>query len=183
MTEDGLCGGGVIAYPDDSWFRGDSQPKAVFDGVTGPVELWEVPDEYPTNRYLIFAIGSWRVGIPDGAACRTTDEHRNTWAQQLDGQETQDGFLILRATDPIRLIQDVGQAPALWFGPGPELEISLEGCDGFVGEDRVSGNPVDRSGGQTSWCLLDEGVVVRAFGNDDFVDLALRTLDVETQTD
>lgn len=178
MTSEGLCGGGLITYHDDQWFRGDSTPIATFAGATGPVELWTVPDDYPTARYLIFRFGSWTLGVPDGAGCEATAELRETWASQLKGKETENGFLILEASQPIRVVRDGAQAPTLLFGDGPDLEIVLQDCASFGADDEVDGKPVFRSADQFSWCLPEVSLVVHVFGSENFAESLFQSLHV-----
>jgi hypothetical protein len=106
-----------------------------FTGVDGrPVHL--VPAvSGGLSDYLVFQVGSWRVGVWASMA----DDRLATWAAHLRTQVDADGFLVLRADAPLRLAEaGVGGPPfALEFGApdgSRQLSVELKTCAAAVSE-------------------------------------------------
>lgn len=118
-------------------YGGPGELAASFPGAEGGVvDLWEFPDE--PIAYLVFDFDPWTAYVWDGmggANPRMSDEARASWAGNLNGATNDQGFLILTADAPLRLV-DVADDP----GPdGPDLRI-----DGSSGSLLVFVNDCDR---------------------------------------
>lgn len=91
---------------------------AHYEGVDGQaVGLWDFGRD-DTAHKLGFQFGRWAVLVYDyEAAGAMTDAERASWAVSFSGQETDDGFLLLEGTGPLRLARAGEHA-------GPELTFS-----------------------------------------------------------
>jgi hypothetical protein len=123
----------------------------------------------PRPGSLVFAFGHWRVEVYDYAAgdpAAMTDDERRSFSRSLSGRETDDGFLILEASPPLRLAEAGEHAgPTLELGPPsppPWLSLTLHPC----GRRAESTSP-----GFASWCL-SEDVIVHATGDRRFIAAA-----------
>lgn len=98
------------------------------------VTLWTVDEaDGGPLRYLVFEFGDWVLGVWDGAGGATmTDDELQTWADNLHGTTTADGFLVLRATGPLDLSETAAGVPGtLVLGEpvGHGLTIVNSPCD------------------------------------------------------
>ncbi|MFC7582834.1 hypothetical protein ACFQYP_02730 [Nonomuraea antimicrobica] len=125
-TSGTLAGGGQEAfralttplYGEPEIAAGRPMVRPLTPGVT----LWPgPPGSDTTGQVLLFAFGEWRLALQDDHASLTFDQ-RLSWAENLRGTLTPDGFLTLSGGGPLRLsrpgeIRDgllVG--PQLWLG-------------------------------------------------------------------
>jgi len=88
------------------WNKGRS-PRllAQYEGVDAQaVGLWDLGWD-DTAHKLGFQFGRWTVLVYDYvAAGAMSDAERATWAASFSGRETADGFLLLEASGPLRLV-------------------------------------------------------------------------------
>jgi hypothetical protein len=78
------------------------------------------------------------TGLAEG---RMTEDERSMWARSLNGSETESGFLILDATEPLKL----GGPESTW-----PPEIVLSSPDGDI---RLEATPCETAGPEQShWC-------------------------------
>jgi hypothetical protein len=131
-------------------YDGDA-PLATFDGLTGPVELWEGAAGWQP-LYLVFRFGPWWFHMPCQGPRSFVEETGAQWAQRLSGRVTETGFLVLSAEPPLEL---VGPDSGPLFGP----ELFLDGgrdAPGFVilalGRACPVGADEDREPGYASRC-------------------------------
>jgi hypothetical protein len=169
-----------IHYGGAGEFLAGRVPVETYAGAEGrPVELWRARDSEP-EYYLVFRFGSWWVLVWDGAGGSSmTEEERRTWARNLEGRETEDGFLVLEAARPLRLARFGDHAgPELMLGDGAGNDVLLITglwCDG------TREHP-DRSSGFASWCLpkpSKRAIVVHVYSGDrGFVDAVIEGLEI-----
>jgi hypothetical protein len=169
-----------------NWAKPPS-PIAWYRAADGQsVGFWDLPP--PEPNYLTFQFGRWAVLVYDypaygesgGAAM--TDAERAAWAASFSGQETAEGFLVLRGSGPLRLARagehagpelsfgSVGRPP--WFAlyPGP--------CKPHRDQAQlVHGKLVSWTPGFASWCLSD-AMRVHARGRGAVIDGLIRGLAV-----
>lgn len=160
---------------------------AQYEGADGQtVGLWNLRTN-DTAHYLGFQFGRWAVLVYDyvGAGAMT-DAERASWAANFSGRETDDGFLLLESSGPLRLAR-VGEhaGPELTFAAGnPNRALIL-----FPGECRphsdqtrlVGGKLVSWNGGFANWCLSDS-MRIHAEGRREFVGALIRELEVRNVT-
>lgn len=83
-------------------------PRALdaYDNRQGEViGLWRFPAD-PETDYLAFPFGQWTVLVYDYrllTEARMTNLQRASWARSLQGRQTAEGFLVLKAHRPLRL--------------------------------------------------------------------------------
>lgn len=84
--------------------------------------------------YLLYEFGDWMVMVYDYrvlAAARMSGEERSMWARSLTGQETEAGFLVLDAKDPLR----IGGPEFPWppgivlHSPGGDIRLQATTCE------------------------------------------------------
>jgi hypothetical protein len=102
-------------YGTDSQFKG-SGPLASYQGHGGStVEEWEPPPDSFDCPILVFGFGDWFVGV---RTCydELSSEEKAQWAGLLVGRQTEDGFLVLDAEQPLT-IPEAGEheGPDLWL--------------------------------------------------------------------
>lgn len=151
------------------------------------VGFWDV--SWNDNaHYLGFQFGRWAVLVYDYvAAGAMTDSERASWAASFTGRESDEGFLLLEGSGPLRLAQAHEHAgPQLTFAAGePTRDLTLfpGPCRPHRDQSRlVDGKLVQWSGGFADWCL-SESMRIHASGSKDFIgtlvrDLAVRNVDV-----
>jgi hypothetical protein len=169
-----------IHYRGAGEFLAGRAPAETYTGADAQrVELWRARDSEP-EYYLVFRFGSWSVLVWDGAGgASMTEEERRAWARSLEGQETEDGFLVLEAGGPLRLGRFGDHAgPELMLGDGAGNDVLLITglwCDG------TREHP-DRSSGFASWCLpkpSKTAIAVHVYSDDhSFVDAVLEGLEI-----
>jgi hypothetical protein len=104
-------------------------PQKVYSGSDGQRVLYFTG----TNiNYLVFQIGDWVVAVPDyegtSAAANNipmTDDQRATYAANLTGSETPDGYLVLTPKAPLNL--SYTDSPSATFGDG-DLSVFYRAC-------------------------------------------------------
>jgi hypothetical protein len=155
-----------------------------YEGADGQaVGLWHFGSN-DTAHYLGFQFGHWAVLVYDYvAAGAMTDAERASWSANFSGRETDDGFLLLAGSGPLRLAAAGEHAgPELTFSaPEPMRALLL-----FPGECRphrdqamlVDGKLVSWGrGGFASWCLSDT-MRIHAEGSREFIGERIRGLEV-----
>jgi hypothetical protein len=79
------------------------------------VEEWEPPPDSFDCPILVFGFGDWFVGV---RTCydELSSEEKARWARLLVGRQTEDGFLVLDAEQPLT-IPEAGEheGPDLWL--------------------------------------------------------------------
>jgi len=109
---------------------GGKRLRRLADGV----DLWQRGDDYVTA----FTFGRWLMAIDDPYGHDIVFEARMALAENIDGEVDEDGFLILSAAKPLRLIGPgevyAGKplGPQLWFGhaAGPLVVVApTPSCD------------------------------------------------------
>ena len=114
-------------YRDGSTFMHEG-PLETYEGPNGsPVEVWNpVPDMPAECPNLVFRFGDWFVGV---RTCQDdlSDAEKKSWARLLMGEVTNEGFLVLSATAPLKLQETGGhEGPELILGEGHANWIELE---------------------------------------------------------
>jgi hypothetical protein len=150
--------------------------------LSGNVTLWPgPPGPGPVGSVLLFQFGDWRIALQDDREGMTF-EQRLTWALNLHGKVTKDGFLVLSATSPvtlsrpgeIRMGAPVG--PELWIGggTGPLVVLSpTPNCPHKASMPAVINQRPDASG-----ALCRGDIHVAASGERDFVHQVLQDVRV-----
>jgi hypothetical protein len=155
------CGSPVYASrydPQRGWITGRAPlAQHVSSGNGTPVALWEgTPDNRPYD-FIVYRFGSWSVLVP----CRGPigQEELAMWAENLHGEESPEGLLVLEGTSPLVLHSWRDQN-------GPTLRISdkdvvidirplSEQCNPASGW----GGDMDPQDGVVQWCLQSEGAI------------------------
>jgi hypothetical protein len=146
------------------------------------VGLWRVRRAETSVHYLGFQFGRWAVLVYDYVGAGTmTDAGRATWVESFEGRETEDGWLLLESTSPLRLARAGEHAgPELMFSDGPEraLELFPGPCPPHRDQTRmVAGKIVSWRGGFANWCL-SSSMRIHATGNRRFIGALIRELEV-----
>ncbi|HKF00133.1 MAG TPA: hypothetical protein VKG45_14530 [Actinomycetes bacterium] len=126
----GCCARDFFVPPGGAaWFADAGERLARLSGAGGrQVTVWPAPESEGAGRYLVFQFGSWWVGVWDQAGgSAMTDQQLADWAAHLDGQQTSEGFLVLRPDGPLRLVGPgtAKAAPRLEFGAPDERMVAL----------------------------------------------------------
>jgi hypothetical protein len=126
------------------------------------VSLWSVaePGGGPAH-YLVFEFGPWTIGVVDGGAAP------ETWASNLEGRTTADGFLVLTATAPLELLgADSGAPPSLsWSDAGGNgLTVRRQACTTAIDDASGTGDEQLRTLCRPSW-----GATVEVHGEAAYV--------------
>ena len=156
---------------------------ARYTGVDGQaVGLWDLRSD-DTAHELGFQFGDWAVLVYDyvGAGAMT-DAERAAWAAHFSGRETDEGFLVLEGSGPLRLAAAGEHAgPQLTLSaadPRRELTLYTGACTPHRDQNRlVHGKRVQWGRGFADWCLSGE-MRVHAGGSRDFVGALIRHLAV-----
>ena len=151
----------------------------VFEGSPGSVELWEGDATAGAELYLVFRFGSWTVLVYD-TADGMSHAQRSSWAENLTGHVTSDGFLVLEAAPPLYL-----EGPGYPSGPQvqlvgpdfrPDVALNLTACEpdapAEVRIEEVSG------AWYATWCPPGGIVKVQASGPRGFVEALVDGLKV-----
>jgi hypothetical protein len=162
------------------------------DGQGGMVGFWRLP---PDGVYLVFEFGSWTVLVYDYVEeeARMSDEDRALWATNFQGQEAEDGFLLLEAEPPLMLAQageHAGPELEFWSRSGDFSGLLLfpgecapyrEGEGGFDHIEMVNGLAVSRDSDDfAAWCIPHASMTVHVYQEpgDTFIDDVLGGLEV-----
>lgn len=156
----GQCGWPVYATrydPHTGWITG-REPLAEHiraDGTT--VELWEgTPDNEPYD-YLVYRFGSWSVLVPCQWAGSIDREALAVWAENLLGEESPEGLLVLDGTPPLVLHPWRDQnGPTLRFS-NQDVVIDVRPLSGQCDPSSGWGGDTDASDGVVQWCVRREG--------------------------
>lgn len=122
----GVCCGRTldVIHGSVAQIFGDRDPDAVYsDAANRPVNFYADPDGLD---YLVFQFGSWVVQAWDDGPVggeQFSEEDRTKFASLLDGEETPEGFLILKPTTPMSVM------PA----DSPDATLITSGGDPLVG--------------------------------------------------
>lgn len=157
---------------------------AQYEGADGQaVGFWDLQAD-ETAHYLGFQFGRWSVLVYDyaGGEAAMTDAERASWAASFSGRETDDGFLVLEGSGPLRLARAGEHArPELDFSEfDPERGLGLYPgeCAPHADQNRlVNGRAVEWQGGFADWCLSDS-MRIHASGSREFVGALIRGLEV-----
>ena len=172
-------------------FTGSRPPRLVaeYEGVDDrTVGLWDVRSEPVEHlHYLGFQFGRWAVLVYDyRGAGSMTDAERASWAASFSGRETDDGFIVLEGSGPLRLARAGRHAGPEIDIASPDWERGLSLYPGTCTPHRdqtqlVDGKLVDWSGlwsaGSADWCVSDS-MRAHAAGSRDFVGVLIRELEV-----
>lgn len=94
-------------------------PLETYGGHGGnPVEVWRgTPGDWECPN-LVFRFGDWFVGV---RTCQPglSESEKQQWAELLAGEVTAEGFLVLSATEPLKLQVTGGHE-------GPEMYLGME---------------------------------------------------------
>jgi hypothetical protein len=115
-----------------------------------------------------------------------TGAERVSWAASFSGRETEDGFLLLEGSGPLRLARAGESAgPQLTFSEGKpirDLTLYPSRCRPHRDQTRlIDGKLVQWSGGFADWCLSDS-MRIQASGSREFIGALIRELDVRNVT-
>jgi len=165
------------------------QPRllAQYEGADGQtVGLWDFSWN-DTAHYLGFQFGRWTVLVYDYVdAGAMTDTERASWAASFSGRETDEGFLLLEGSGPLRLARAREHAgPQLTFAAGEPTRALLL-FPGECGPHRdqtrlVDGKRVQWNGGFAEWCLSDS-MRIHAEASREFIGAVIQDLEVRNVT-
>jgi hypothetical protein len=153
--------------------------RELFSAPGRVATLWTMHTPGGPGRYVVVDFGSWVIGIW-GASQVKTDQQLQTIAENFTGTVTDDGFLVLRPTGPLRLLgAGSGAAPAVEVGDpaGLGLTVAAEPCT--TDASWVSGTAAEAEAGL---CRPAWGVTVRVHGPRDVVDSVRDAIDVRRTT-
>jgi len=142
------------------------------DQSGGKVGLWR-PEGWSDVDFLAFEFDSWVVLVYDYRSGEyggdpMADEDRQVWVSSLHGRETEDGFLVLSADEPLH-IAGAGAYPSpmsltLWSEEG-EMDLVPEVCEaGFISPTDVINDGDDFS----HWCDASGLLSIRIGGPPTF---------------
>jgi hypothetical protein len=150
------CGLPVYATRHDlqgSWVAGDEplDEHVRTDGMT--VELWKGTSDHRPYEFLLYRFGDWTAVVP---CLEIVDrDHLQIWAENLHGEQSEDGLLILRGTPPIVVNPWRNQHAATIRMSDRDIIVDLrtstESCDDGRGGDR------DAEDGVIQWCIQPHG--------------------------
>ena len=152
--------------PFGSVYQGE--PLETFVGSDGsPVALWRGGKGYGGIDFLIFHFGPWTVDLYQYRNGGSQQPGREACAENLRGEVTDDGWLVLDGPPSVALPEDAFGAPS-----GPEVDFGGLSPRGFIqmwpgpcvnepyeGTKEVAGVHVDMSREFASWC--DAGEMMR----------------------
>lgn len=154
-----VCGASVSAtrydpHGEGAWFIGDGPlwEHARPDGLT--VQLWKgTPDH--GGSFLVYRFGRWTVLVPCLESAEPED--LRLWAENLHGEETPDGLLVLESTPPLVVNPWLDHPSVIRFSNRDvvfELSPDSAQCDASSGGgDRGTGD------GVVQYCIQPEGEV------------------------
>jgi hypothetical protein len=155
------CGAPVHATrydPHEGWIRGDAPIAQHVSSESGStVALWEGTAGNRPYDFLVYRFGSWSALVP----CRgpISQDELAMWAENLHGEQSPDGLLVLEGTPPLVLHPWRDQN-------GPTLRMSdqdvivdirplSEQCDPASGW----GGDIDPRDGVVQWCVQPQGAI------------------------
>ncbi|MFI6479686.1 hypothetical protein ACIBH1_17265 [Nonomuraea sp. NPDC050663] len=158
--------------------RGGQALRNLTDNVT----LWPRQPGGGSGQVLLFAFGDWRLALYDRSQ-GLTFEQRMTWARNLTGKVTDDGFLVLSAKEPLRLAEP-GESgwsrepagPQLWFGPPEGPTVVLVPTPVCRANPRPPSALIQSRGRFTYLCR--DGLSIGASGTGDWVTQAIEGIRV-----
>lgn len=171
----GCCGGGVwLPEGGEAYFAQHSELVTTLESRDGaPVHLWT--DPYADDKrvvgglgsYLVFKYGRWDVAIRVSlVASEINREEFAQWARNLNGRVTDDGFLVLRPTPPLRLAaSDTPGTNWLEFG-SPDLPHLIAAPDRSC---TLTSPGYDFSGRMEAVEICQDGIEIHAYGSKEFV--------------
>ena len=137
--------------------------------------------------FLHFRIGAWNILVGDGnVGTYMGRRNRRLWAENLNGHQTDNGFIVIEPRPPLAIGGGKGGGPDLWFSECfRHVDLRLERCK----DVRKSGEEVQVVRGvgvyrgkigrqfDANWCTPSGQVSVYLDDRSErFVDLAVRTL-------
>jgi hypothetical protein len=131
-----------------AWFARGGPSTGELPGADGAwVSVVPPPSGGPVSPYLVFTFGSWHVGVQTRRDDGMGAVREESWAANLHGSITAEGFLVLRGTGPLRLTMPPDERPRSRGGAtsgrphgGPQLRFGRGMMPGYtIGsyEDRV----------------------------------------------
>lgn len=156
-------------------------PQKSYPGSDGQSVLYFTD---PSMNYLAFQIGDWVVAVPDydatsAAANNTpmTDDERATYATNLTGHQTADGYLVLTPRTPLTPI--FTDSPSATFGDD-SLDILYRGCAPHTQPLPAShGFSLEARDDTGTWlCYNRIPIVVHVAGSQPFQDQVTRDLQI-----
>jgi hypothetical protein len=151
------CGSSVHATrhdPSGGWVVG-SEPLALFPRPDGSVaELWDGEPLSEPHDYLLFRFDSWTVLVPCRWHGDWDREEVSVWSENVHGQESPDGLLVLTGTSPLKVNPyDDRSGPTVRFSTNDlvlDLTVGPEACRWRL-NDRGVGD------GNVQWCIQPAG--------------------------
>jgi hypothetical protein len=139
--------------PHGGWLAGDAplDQHTRPDGTT--VQLWEGTHDHRPHAFLVHRFGSWTVLVP---CLEIVDrDHLGIWAENLHGEQSPDGLLVLRSTPPLTVNPwHDRDAPTIRMSDDDIIiDLRTAQCDAGSGGDRGAGD------GVVQWCIQPEGGV------------------------
>jgi hypothetical protein len=162
LTSDFHVMRGGLAY-----FAGEGDLQRTL--LTAPgrvVSYWMMYTPGGPGYYVVVDFGPWVIGIW-GVQRLKTEEQLRALAENLTGTVTDDGFLVLRPTGPVRLLgPGSGAAPTIHVGDlaGTGLSVTAEPCTRDT--TWLTGT---REQSEAGACRPGWGVTVRVHGPRDIV--------------
>ena len=168
-----FCCLGSVWLPEggEAYFAERSQLVDEFDSIEGePVLEWTALPGYGgwPDAYLLFKFGQWHVAMEVVETSGGFEEDEGgVWAQQLRGRVTEDGFLVLSATPPLRFTQQDAPGPIwLQFGDAPDLPY----LTATPRKSCIPSGPRYSLGGRMKGVTVCKGdIQLGAYGSEDFV--------------
>jgi hypothetical protein len=140
--------------------------EEVENGRGGHVTLWRFNRE-AWRKVLTFQFGDWAVlAFDDSFLTSTPDPDLDTWARELYGAVTDDGFLVLSG-GPSMTVAKPSEDPhpdlkVLSARGQVQLELAVDCSPGAISD------PIGDGDDHASWCSADGRVFVRVRGSSDF---------------
>jgi hypothetical protein len=129
-----------------------------------------------TGPEIVFQFGRWYAAVN---ALAMDDAEIALWADHFEGEETEDGFLVLTSTQPLTLAawNESAESPEVrFFGSGGRIvSFFLGSCSPT--EDDVLDPAAAAGDGFASTCRGGGDVMIHAMGAPDFVQDVLQSVD------
>ena len=156
-------------------------PVRFVNAMGGGLEIWRARGSDVDRRFWIrYELPSWTVLV----SVRDALEEALTVAGALELTETDSGFPLVEASDPLSLAEGFGEAGGaqLAFGDGTSEPDSVSQLDAtlFLSPDGcISATNGEWSGGYGSICLGGGSVLASIYGDREFVNSVFEGLRVE----
>ena len=175
-------------------FRSEDPAIKTYEGASGTVKVRRAkdPEEFLNPVFLHFRIGTWNILVGDGnVGTFMGARNRRLWAENLDGYETENGFIVLDPRPPLVIGTGPGGPDLLFSECFRFVEFRLEECRDLKAAELAKKQTAQvvrdvtvhrsKSGGQfhANWCTPSRRVSVYLDDrNKRFVDLAVKRLRV-----